>query len=216
MDQKKFPKLNIDTILWDNDGVLVHTEPQYLQASREMLADVGVQLTEDQFRDISLKRGESLMQLAPQEDIHALRIRRDNRYAELISARVQVREGVEDCLRQFHGKLKMGIVTSSQKIHFDIIHEKTGFLKYFDFVITRERYQHSKPHPDAYLLAIETQKIEKAKAVVIEDTERGVEAAMAAGLQCIAVPHELSEQGNFENATAVISNFSELKKIIQV
>ena len=52
------------TILWDNDGVLVDTEGLYFQACREVLGSVGVDLTLDQFQEISLRRGESVLVLA--------------------------------------------------------------------------------------------------------------------------------------------------------
>ena len=47
------------TILWDNDGVLVDTVGLYFRASQAVLARVGVQLTPEQYIDISLRRGES-------------------------------------------------------------------------------------------------------------------------------------------------------------
>lgn len=51
------------TVLWDKDGVLVDTEGLYFQATRAVLATVGVELTLEQFREISLRRGESTFQL---------------------------------------------------------------------------------------------------------------------------------------------------------
>lgn len=47
------------TVLWDNDGVLVDTEGIYFRATREVLASIGIDLTPEQFREISLRRGES-------------------------------------------------------------------------------------------------------------------------------------------------------------
>ena len=52
------------TILWDNDGVLVNTEGLYFRATQAVLAEVGVKLTPEQFKEISLKRGESTFLLA--------------------------------------------------------------------------------------------------------------------------------------------------------
>ena len=47
------------TILWDNDGVLVDTEGLYFRAMQEVLRSADVSLTADQFKDVSLRRGES-------------------------------------------------------------------------------------------------------------------------------------------------------------
>ena len=57
------------TILCDNDGVLVDTEGLYFRATEEVLRTVGVPLTADQFKEISLRRGESTFVLAAERGI---------------------------------------------------------------------------------------------------------------------------------------------------
>ena len=52
------------TILWDNDGVLVDTEGLYFRATQTALRKVGIDLTPEQFKEISLRRGESTFRLA--------------------------------------------------------------------------------------------------------------------------------------------------------
>jgi beta-phosphoglucomutase-like phosphatase (HAD superfamily) len=52
------------TVLWDNDGVLVDTEGLYFQATKTVLQTVDVGLTPEQFKEISLRRGESTFVLA--------------------------------------------------------------------------------------------------------------------------------------------------------
>jgi len=64
------------TILWDNDGVLVDTEGLYFQATQTILHTVGVDLTVEQFKEISLRRGESTFALAAQNGIQAAEIAR--------------------------------------------------------------------------------------------------------------------------------------------
>jgi HAD superfamily hydrolase (TIGR01509 family) len=84
----------------------------------------------------------------------------------------------------------MGIVTSSRSDHFALIHQRTGFLPYFRFVLTAGDYSRSKPDPDPYLRAIERSGVERDECLVIEDSERGLIAATAAGIRCIIVPNE--------------------------
>ncbi|OVE76805.1 hypothetical protein BVX98_04630 [bacterium F11] len=207
------------TILWDNDGVLVETEPLYYQASKEVLAEVGFHLSEDMFADVSLKQGKSVINLAmgtePESDKwENLRQKRNQRYTELISKPVNMRKGIRDCLEGLKSKVKMGIVTSSLKEHFDQIHKSTQLLPYFDFVLTREGFNKPKPYPDAYLTALEKWNLKKPDCMVVEDSERGVIAAKAAGLKCVAIPHALSERGDFSGADYVCRDFGEVKKVI--
>ena len=56
--------MNYRYIFWDNDGVLVDTERYYLQASREALDRVDIQLSNQQFAEISLGEGRSIFDIA--------------------------------------------------------------------------------------------------------------------------------------------------------
>ena len=50
----------IKAVFWDNDGVLVDTEKLYFKATREVLSEIGVDLTTELFAQISLKQGRSV------------------------------------------------------------------------------------------------------------------------------------------------------------
>ncbi|MBM4088793.1 MAG: HAD family phosphatase [Planctomycetes bacterium] len=197
------------TVLWDNDGVLVDTEELYFRASRQILAKVGIELTEDVFKEISLKRGQSTMMLAAErgfgpEQLAQLRAERNRIYAESLAVEPLAVDGAEDVLRTLHGKVRMGVVTSTWREHFDIAHRRTGLPRFLDFVITNEEYQHSKPHPEPYLTALERYRIHPADCIVVEDSERGLASALAAGLECLVVLGRWTAADDFPQATRVL------------
>ena len=147
------------TILWDNDGVLVDTEGLYFQATKTVLKTLGIDLTPGQFKEISLRRGQSSLTLAAtrgvsDQGIAQLRKERDRIYAETLGAQSRLIDGVEDVLRSLHGKVRMGVVTSTSREHFEIAHAKSVVGRCMDFVITREDCQDLKPHPEPYLTAV--------------------------------------------------------------
>lgn len=203
------------TVLWDNDGVLVNTEGLYFRATREILARAHIDLTPEQFKEISLRRGASAFQLAVQRGISAkeiagLRAERDRLYSELLAVQSWVVEGVEDALRLLQGKVQMGIVTSSRRDHFHIAHAQGGLLHYFQFVLTREDYEHSKPHPEPYLTAMERHCLVPEQCIVVEDSERGLASARAAGLECLIVLSEWTKDGDFSQACKMLGSISEV------
>ena len=178
------------TILWDNDGVLVDTEGLYFRATQEVLRTADVPLTAEQFKEISLRRGESTFVLAVErgitdDEIARLRAERDRRYAELLGSQSWAIDGAEEVLRALHGQVRMGVVTSARKVHFETAHASTGLRQYLDFVLTREDYQHTKPHPEPYLTAMARHDLRPKDCIVVEDSERGLAAATAAGLPCL-------------------------------
>jgi HAD superfamily hydrolase (TIGR01509 family) len=207
--------LNIEALLWDNDGVLVDTEPLYLQANREILGEINIDLTENLYKEISLRQGRSVFDLATERGVNAdrverLKVARNARYTDLIDAGVQVLEGVREALEQFSTRVPMGIVTSSNPVHFERIHQQTNLLPYFDFVLASGDYVRHKPHPEPYLTGAARHGCPPKRCLAIEDTERGLAAAAAAGMPCIVIPRPLSQAGNFATALHVLESAREL------
>jgi HAD superfamily hydrolase (TIGR01509 family) len=209
----------IKAVLWDNDGVLVDTEELYFKASREVLSEIGVNLTTELFIQISLKQGRSTFDLASARGvkpdvIDRMVADRNRRYSELLRQGVRVLDGVEEALERLQGSVLMGIVTSSRKVHFDIIHANTGLLSFFDFVLTREDYQKSKPDPEPFLTAVNQNRLRPEESIIIEDSARGLAAAKTAGIRCIVVPNRLTSSDNFSGAYQVADNAREVAEIV--
>jgi HAD superfamily hydrolase (TIGR01509 family) len=205
----------IRAIFWDNDGVLVDTERLYFQATRELLSEVGVTLTEALFKQISLFEGRNAFDLAKEkgisrERIEGLREERNKRYADLLTGGVRIMDGVEETLCELKGRVILGIVTSSLRTHFDIMHKGTGLLSYFDFILTREDYTLSKPNQEPYLAAMKRCGCHAQECLVVEDSPRGLEAAVKAGIRCLVVPNELTRGGAFSDAWRVLSTSREI------
>ena len=206
-------------IFWDNDGVLVDTERYYLQANREALAKLDITLSDELFIEISLTQGKSLLDLAAARGhtdvlIEQLKHSRTNRYAQLLDIEDMTLPGVRETLNALHGKLKMAIVTSSVKNHFEIIHKRTGLLSFFDFCLTRGDYVHSKPNAEPYLLALSRSGHEPHRSLVIEDSPRGLDAAKAAGLTCWVIPGQHTSKHAFKGADRILSSVEELPKLL--
>jgi HAD superfamily hydrolase (TIGR01509 family) len=210
----------IRAILWDNDGVLVDTERLYFEATRVALGRAGLRLTEDVYADLSLRQGRSVFDLLRQRgdgdaEIARLRGERDAHYLRLLQAGRPLIDGVEDTLRALHGKFRMGVVTSAQKVHFDAVHRATGVERYFEFVLTREDYERTKPDPEPYRKAVGRMALHPDECIVIEDTERGLASARAAGLRCIVIPSPLAPAGNFSAAHAVVASVREVLRLLE-
>jgi HAD superfamily hydrolase (TIGR01509 family) len=213
----------LKAILWDNDGVLVDTEGLYYRATRDALAEVGVDLTPELFMEISLRRGRSAFDLAARRGLSAqriarLRVERDRRYSEILHRGVPPVDGIESTLAELHGRVTMAVVTSAQRRHFDLIHRSSGLLRFFDFVLTREDYEHTKPHPDPYLTALARAGLPADQCVVVEDSERGCLSATAAGIRVLAVPNHMTRTNDFSSAYKVLPSVrdvaSELRSLL--
>jgi HAD superfamily hydrolase (TIGR01509 family) len=196
-------------------GVLLDTDHLYFQATQRVFASACVTLTEQQYIDFFLVEGHGAWHLVAERgigdaEIARLREQRNEIYGRLLSQGPRVIPGIVETLDALRGRYVMGVVTSSRKDHFDLIHKHTGLLQYFDFVLTASDYPRVKPYPDPYLAAVERSGVGADACIAIEDSERGLEAATLAGVRCIVVPTVLTRGGRFAKAQRVLASASEI------
>jgi HAD superfamily hydrolase (TIGR01509 family) len=212
--------MTIRAILWDNDGVLVDTERLYFQATREVMASEGVRLTEPMYLQLFLVEARGAWHLLEQKGLSparvaALRDVRHRRYLELVEQESRPLPGVNEVLQTLQPRFRMAVVTSSHADHFAAAHRASGLLPFFEFVLTRECYGNCKPDPEPYLCAVDRLGLSKEECLVIEDSERGLRAAKAAGLACWVIPHGLTRRGSFEAADRIFGSITEVARELE-
>ncbi|WP_437791911.1 HAD family hydrolase [Sorangium sp. So ce693] len=202
-------------ILWDNDGVLVDTEGLYFQATRETIASVGVELTIDDYRQLFLVEARGAWHLAGARGVDEAGVRRladerDRRYLELVAGGDTLLPGVREVVTELAARFRMAIVTSSKPEPFQRAHAATGLLRWFEFALTRDQYARAKPDPEPYRIACERLGLAARDVLVIEDSERGLRSAKAAGLTCWVVPSPLTAPSDFTGADAELGSLREV------
>ena len=204
-------------ILFDNDGVLVETEPLYFEASKRALKEFfNVNIQFDDYMKI-MTEGNGVWVAAPQasqEEIIIARNQRDIYYQEYLKKEDITIENVHDVLNELSKKYKMGIVTTSRRVDFEIIHKNRGITDFMDFVLCVEDYPKSKPHPDPYLKGLEKFNAKNDEAIVIEDSERGLIAAHSANIDCAIVHNEFTKTQDFSKAKYKISKLEDILEML--
>jgi beta-phosphoglucomutase-like phosphatase (HAD superfamily) len=94
------------------------------------------------------------------------------------------------------------------------MHRASGLLGFFDFVLTREDYALSKPHPEPYVTACSRAQVSPSRCLAVEDSERGVTAATHAGLAVAAIPGPLTGGGNLSAARWRLRRLSEVPALL--
>lgn len=209
----------IKAILWDNDGVLVDTEKFYYLSTKKLFLKYGAELTREDYLEYYLKKNTGAWHLLGKKAgdstfLDKLRKERGDIYSSYLTGEDHSVPGAKEVLKSLHQKYKMGIVTSSRREHFMAIHQQTGLLNYIDFTLVREDYEFSKPNPEPYLKALEIAGVQPEEALVIEDSERGLNAAITAGIKCWVIPSEFSEPGSFGKADKIFKNIIEIKNYL--
>ena len=209
---------NYQYILWDNDGVLVDTEQWYFAATREALAELGVDLPMDIYQQIMIQ-GRSSWELALQAGVHPDRVqhgqeRRDALYRDHLRTENLRIEGVLEVLAELAQHYQMAIVTTCKRRDFELIHRNPDLLQFMQFVLVREDYMESKPHPEPYLTALQKFSAAPQQALVIEDSERGLRAARAAGIDCAVVDYHFTRSHDFSAAQYRLHKLAQLPQLL--
>ena len=205
-------------ILWDHDGVLVDTEYWYFRSTQRALAEMGVHFEKDTYLEF-MPRGQTMWDLARQrgiaEDIIALhRSNRDKYYQEHLRTENIEISGVSEVLKELSQSFLMAIVTTAKKVDFEIIHRDRTIVSYMDFVLANGDYERSKPAPDPYLKALERFGAQPQEAIVIEDSERGLRSAVAAGIACVVIENAFTQSQDFSCATRVVQSIRDLPEML--
>ena len=206
-------------ILFDNDGVLVETEPWYFRANVEILKTMGIDLDEARYRDIMIA-GQSAFLLAEEkgfdaESVEAARARRNLLYQHYLRTEDIAVKGAKEVVAALAKRYAMGIVTSARREDFELIHRERGIAEHMQFALRSGEYGRSKPHPDPYLKGLELLGGAKHEAVVVEDSERGLRSAVAAGIDCIVVRNAFTADHDFSDAAHRIGSLDELAALLR-
>lgn len=198
--------LGATSVIFDLDGTLVDSEPNYYEASRALLTDHGF-TWEDNARYVGISTGETLGLWQERYGLTAPRSELlddlNRRYLELARADTpaypEMRKFVE--LLATEG-VPMAVASGSSPEAITAILAGTGLDAYLRTVVSADEVERGKPAPDVFLEAARRLGAHPADCVVLEDAAPGAAAAHAAGMRCIAVPYVAAQADAPEFATA--------------
>lgn len=209
--------VDVRAFLLDFDGLILDTESCALQSWTEEYAHYGLELPLDEWHaalgvDINHEgRFAILEQLVGAERFAARdsRTTRRKRHHELI-AQLDACRGVRSFLeRAASSGHQLAVVSSSPATWVKRHLERLDLLALFDVFATGEEVERGKPAPDLYNLALTRLGCTLGSTVAFEDTHRGVGAAVAANVACVAVPNPVTESHDFSAALFVAESFED-------
>lgn len=206
-------------ILFDNDGVLVETEKWYYEANKIALKELGITLGLDVYLEI-MARGGTAWELAFEKGfskkiVDNKRFQRDEYYQNFLKTKNIEIPNVKKTLEKLSKKYKMGIVTTSRRVDFDLIHKNRGIIDYMEFSLCVEEYKRAKPYPDPYLAGLKKFNAKKDEAIIVEDSQRGLSSAFNANIQCAIVHNDFTVKHDFSKADFFINRLDELEKLLE-
>lgn len=206
-------------VIFDCDGVLVDSERLSHGVLRDMLIEMGADISFDEtvqtFIGTSMptcvQRMAELLGCAPPDDFLPQFAKRTK---AAFTAGLRAVAGVEEMLSSLNISFCVASNGNRAKVNFTLGH--TGLLLRFgDRIFTVEDVHHPKPAPDLFLFAARRMGVMPTQVVVVEDTPTGIVAAKAAGMQAIGfaamTPAPSLQQAG---ADAVVQDMHQLKALL--
>jgi HAD superfamily hydrolase (TIGR01509 family) len=211
--------LRREVILWDLDGVLVRTEDLYFRATRDALLCLDVELDRATYHQQFLRELIDPLRVALRQrdldslfrDLHGRRLRR---YLDLLAQEDIAVDGATETLQALANTYAMGVVTGSKREQVEVVRARADFFHLFEFVVVREDVPATKPDPAPYLEGIRRSGLGAAACLAIEDSERGLRSARAAGLDCWVIPNGLTRGADFGGAGRLIHDIRDLARLL--
>lgn len=213
--------MQLNTVIFDIDGLLVDSEPLWGEAADELFRQYGVSLSKEQYATTTGLRTKEFLQwwfrhfaigddeLARAEKIIIRSV------LEKIEQKARIMPGVPYIFdffarKQFH----IGLATSSPPSLIDLVVKMAGIADYVKAASSAESLAYGKPHPQVYLNCAEALGTMPYQCICFEDSFNGMIAAKAARMKCVVVPHHSqSKEERWAAADLKLSslqNFGEL------
>lgn len=209
---------NIKAVIFDMDGVLVNSEPFYVEVEQKNFRQLGLSVSEEEHQTYQGTATDRMWQLIkekhgvshPVEELVKMTNALVTPYFQSLE-KIDPMPGVEKLIKKLKDNgMPLALASSSYSDVIQIILQKTKLKKYFEVVVDSQMAGSSKPEPDIFLLSANKLDVEPKNCLVIEDSTNGIAAAKAAGMFCVAFAGPGSELQDQSQADLIISDFEEL------
>jgi HAD superfamily hydrolase (TIGR01509 family) len=204
-------------VVFDLDGLMFNTEELYQYVGSELLGRRGKAFEPELLDRMMGRQPQVALQLMI--DYHGLdatpamlAAESEAIFATILDARLECMPGLVEllgALEQHH--IPKAIATSSPRQFVTGVLSRFDFEPRFQFILAAEDVVEGKPHPEVYLKAAARFGISPAQMLVLEDSENGCKAAVAAGAFAVAVPGGHSCRHDFSGVTMQVDSLADAR-----
>jgi HAD superfamily hydrolase (TIGR01509 family) len=199
-------------LLFDMDGVLVHSMPLHTLAWERYLQGLGLHI-EDLERRMHGKRNSELVADLIDPNLSEDVVFAHGAEKERVFREMMLEEGIEKYrvpgVTEFlerHKDLPMAIGSNAEPANIDFTLDHFGLRPYFCVTVNGHQVDRPKPFPDIYLKAAELLGLEPGQCIVFEDSPTGVAAGLAAGMRVVGVETTPTQ---FQGVSLCIEDFTD-------
>jgi beta-phosphoglucomutase family hydrolase len=178
-------------LIFDCDGTLADTMPLHWHAWHAVTQRYGLNFPEDRFYQLGGVPARDILQMLSAEQNHpldpiAVAREKEADYIQFLPE-VHAIEPIARIAREHAGRLPMAVASGGIRDHIKKVLEHIGLRPLFQAVVTSEDVRRQKPAPDIYLEAARRLGVPPQFCRAYEDTDLGLQAIRAAGMDAVDV-----------------------------
>jgi HAD superfamily hydrolase (TIGR01509 family) len=179
--------------MFDLDGVIVNSNPVHSACWREYLGGFGIEPPDDFDERMYGRRNDEIVRLVFGEGLEQAEVlRRGAEKEALYRTRIgpvlerHLVAGVARFLDR-HRDVPKAVATNGERANMEFVLNQGGVAGYFQATLNGEQVSRPKPDPEIYLRTAELLGVPPRNCIVFEDSNAGVQAALAAGTRVVGL-----------------------------
>lgn len=213
--------MQLETVIFDIDGLLIDSEPLWNEAAAETFLAYGVTLTDEQYQTTTGLRTKEFLQWwlgyfkIDESELPVAEKKIISLVLEKIAQKATIMPGVPYIFDFFERRgFRIGLATSSPPALIELVMEMAGIRQYVQAATSAELLPLGKPHPQVYLDCAAALGTRPVQCICFEDSFNGMIAAKSARMKCVVVPHgsqiKSERWGAADLKLSSLQNFGEL------
>ena len=207
-----------DAIIFDMDGLLIDSEPLWGVAERAIVEQYGYVYDEEfQKSLVGLGMDDFVTKMSKfyRFSVSHAQAKQDilGKMQSLIPVEAEAQSGASELVQFVHkNNIPRAVASSSSLVIIQTAMESMDWQDIITVLCSGEEVENGKPAPDVYLLAAERLGVDPTKCLALEDSPRGAQAAVAAGMTCYGVPdpHHTNAEAFADVTPHVFNNLHEV------
>lgn len=209
---------NFKGFLFDLNGTMVNDMPYHIEAWHKEILKLGGQLTLDEMKHQCYGKNDELLERVfpgrfTMEEKIKLGNDKEALYRIEFKPYLKLIDGLDTFLakaNERHIKMAIGSAAITDNISFVI--DNMQISHYFDAIVSANHVVKSKPDPETFLKCAALLSLDPQDCLVFEDTPKGVECAMNAGMKALVIlgEHQKEEFTHFENVIHFTTDYQNL------
>ncbi|MBK6935655.1 MAG: HAD family phosphatase [Chitinophagaceae bacterium] len=202
--------------LFDLNGTMIDDMQYHIKAWHRILNNLGASDSYARMKEECYGTNNELLErIFPgrfsTEEKKRMSLEKEKEYQQQFKPHLQLIAGLDDFLRQSHDSgIKMAIGSAAIMFNIDFVLDNLNIRKYFGALVSADDVSNSKPHPETYLQCAERLKVESSSCLVFEDSPKGVESALIAGMRSVVLTtlHTKEEFSRFSNVEIFTKDYN--------